>query len=200
MGGRSSGDCNFESDNLSRRSQVQTVGRTKVRDTISSGFGWGIPLGYRQGGRGWHCQSFVSCSVVSQPMKQSQSEASNWLSPPVSHCKPQLRPFATSPVGAPFCDCRALHHHPRHGQTHERLQVAGFSSPDNPFDMAPLIRISLRIPDKTHYEKPTSEIFNLTSVYFSQLWCIASIRIRFTTENRPLTPLSTSLLPIQYPG
>ena len=81
-----------------------------------------ISLGY-QGGS-WRCRSFVSCSfVVSQPVKQSHSEASSGLtSPPSSHWKPQLRPLATSPVGISATATPCINH-TRHGQTHERLQL-----------------------------------------------------------------------------
>jgi len=63
------------------------VSKTKVGDGMSEGFGSGILLGYR---RSCHCSSFLSCSVVvSQPMKQSNSETSNGLTSPPSHRKPQ---------------------------------------------------------------------------------------------------------------
>ena len=172
--------------------------------------------GYRRG-RNWRCWSFVSCSVVvSQSMKRSHSEASSGLSsPPPSHRKRQLWQF-TCRRSWTFCDCWALHHYPRHGQTHEGFKFSNFpiisDSPDNHFYMAlgwPCM--SPQTPGNTHYEGPSMTYVafllpcqcGLIWFLFTSLSCGVHCEyqnpLHNHKENWPLTPLPTSLLPIEYP-
>ena len=74
----------------------------------------------------------VGCSVaVLQPMKQSHSEASNRLTSPPSHRKPQLWPLATSHFGIPEPSAAAAAAPCITTQDTDRLPK-GFKSPDFP--------------------------------------------------------------------
>jgi len=145
---------------------------------------------YRRG-RNWRCWSFVSCSVVvSQSMKQPHSEASSGLSsPPPSHRKRQLWQF-TCRRSWTFCDCWALHHYPRHGQTHKgsnfRISQSSQIHLITPITRGPVWHMFCGL-------SPSMSMWvNLISVYLSQLWCASRVWESASQLQGKLAPYASS--------